>query len=208
MLPFSSSELKIISPLTTPIKIQNFLDTLAINFEKNGDTLMSPRAVLRERKAHCMEGALLAASILWFQGERPLILDLKADKTDDDHVVALYKIGGYWGALSKSNHASLRFRDPVYKTVRELALSYFHEYFHNKSGTKTLISYSRPFDLRRFKHEWLTTEANLWHISAALDASPHSKIITKKNKRFIRKADRMERRAGEIVEWKKDGSSR
>ena len=105
---------------------------------------MSPRRVLATRTAHCFEGALLAATVLWMQGEIPLLLDLATNAQDIDHVVALYKCNGYWGAISKTNHAVLRFRDPVYKTIRELALSYFHEYYLEATGEKTLISYSLP----------------------------------------------------------------
>jgi hypothetical protein len=153
MFNLTKSELKILRKLNTPIKIQDFLDTLPINFEKRGDTQMSPRKVLREKKAHCIEGALLAAAALWIAGEEPLLMDLKAMPHDDDHVVALYKINGLWGAISKTNHATVRFRDPIYRTVRELALSYFHEYFLDKdskkakAGQKVLYSYSKPFNL-------------------------------------------------------------
>jgi len=189
--------------LNTPQKIQDFLDTIAINFEKNGETLMSPRRVLREKKSHCIEAALLAAAALSYHGARPLLLDLKASKHDYDHVVALYKKNNFWGAISKSNHASLRFRDPVYKTVRELALSYFHEYFENKKGKKTLRSYSRPFNLNKYGKKWLTSEENLWHIAQDLDDSPHFPIAPLKNIKKARPADKMELRAGKLTEWKK-----
>jgi hypothetical protein len=153
MFNFSKSELAILNKLSTPIKIQDFLDTIPINFEKKGETHMSPRRVLRENKAHCIEGALLAAVALWLHGHEPLLLDLKAHPHDDDHVVALYKINNLWGAISKSNHSTIRFRDPVYKTIRELALSYFHEYFEEKSGKKVLYSYSKPFNLKKNRYE-------------------------------------------------------
>ena len=128
MLGLNYKELKILKKLNSPIKIQNFLDTLSINHEKNGETYKSPRRVLADKSAHCLEGAMLASLCLWIAGKQSLIMDLKSD-CGDDHTVALYKINGYWGAISKTNHATLRFRDPVYKTIRELALSYFHEYF-------------------------------------------------------------------------------
>lgn len=184
----------------TPEKIQDFLNTLPFNFETSGETCMSPLKVLRERKAHCLEGAMLAAALLWSSGEKPLLLDLKAHKKDLDHVVALFKHGNYWGAISKTNHAVLRFREPVYAGVRELAMSYFHEYFL-PDGTKTLKSFSKPFDLSKFGFEWLTTEKDLFNISRALDRSPHIAILPKGLK--LRKADEIEREAGEIVEWKK-----
>jgi len=203
MHDLTSEELRILRKLNTPIKIQDFLDTLPINFEKRGETYMSPRRVLREKKAHCFEGALLAALALSLQGERPLLLDLTSYPHDDDHVVALYKKNGYWGAISKTNHAALRFRDPVYKSVRELALSYFHEYFMNSSGKKVLATYSDPFDLSKIKTNWKTAEEELFEVMHALDRSPHHTLVPKGNKKFIRPADRIERKAGKIVEWKK-----
>ena len=121
MFGLSKKELVVFKKLNTPIKIQNFLDKIPMNWEKRGETYMSPRRALRAQNMHCLEGAVFAATALWLQGEKPLLLDLKANG-DDDHVVALYKRNGYWGAISKTNHAALRFRDPVYKTIRELAL--------------------------------------------------------------------------------------
>lgn len=163
---------------------------------------MSPRRVLREKKAHCIEGALLAATALWLHGEAPLLLDLVSTKEDDDHVVALYKKNGYWGAISKTNHATIRFRDPVYKTIRELALSYFHEWFMNKNGAKTLRSYSTPLTMKRFGTEWITAEYDLWWLDRELNALPHFKIAPPTNMRLLRKADPMELKAGKFVEWK------
>jgi hypothetical protein len=128
-------------------------------------------------------------------------MELKAAPGDQDHAVALYKRNGYWGAVSKTNHTSLRFRDPIYKTIRELALSYFHEYFVNDSGTKTLRAYTRPFSLVRFGSTWVTSEEDQWKIAYALHDAPHIQIIPEVNKRHIRKADRFERKAGRIIEW-------
>lgn len=199
----SKKELATLKRLDTPQKIQDFLDTLPINFEKGGDTCMSPRRVLREKKAHCIEGALLAATALWMHGQRPLLLDFKTMPEDEDHVVALYKQGGFWGAISKTNHAVLRFRDPIYRTVRELALSYFHEYFMLETRQKTLKSFSRPFSLTRFGTKWITSEKNLWYIASALDRSPHSPAIPRKNKSLIRRISKIERKAFRITEWTK-----
>lgn len=186
--------------LKTPILIQNYLDTLPINWEKGGQTYMSPLRVLRENKAHCLEGALVAALALSLQGDKPLLLDLKT-VNGDDHVVALYRVNGLWGAISKTNHATLRFRDPIYRNVRELALSYFHEYFENKTGKKILQSYSRPFNLNHYKRDWISNEKNLFHLANAIDTSPHYKLYPPKNKKFIRPADTTERKAGKIIEW-------
>lgn len=199
----SPKELTVFRSLSTPIKIQDFLDRMPVNWEKKGETCMSPRRALQERKMHCMEGAMFAASALWFHGEPPLLLDLRAHG-DDDHVVALYKRNGYWGAISKTNHATLRFRDPVYKTLRELALSYFHEYFADKNGKKVLREYSAvPFDLRKCGTTWVTAEEDLYEIAYALDDARHVRIVPRKNARLLRMADTMERRAGRLIEWSK-----
>lgn len=201
MFDLTKKELVILRRLTTPIKIQNFLDSIPRNHEKQGETYLSPRQVLKQNKAHCFEGALVAALALWLQGERPLLFDLKAEG-DDDHVVALYKRNNYWGAISKTNHATLRFRDPVYRNLRELALSYFHEYFENKKGRKTLRQYSaKPFDLRKIDINWITTDDNLDDLVEAIDNAPHYKIFPKKNLIFLRPADKMELQAGRLIEW-------
>jgi hypothetical protein len=201
MFGLSKSELAILRPLSTPAKIQNFLNALPINFETDGFTYLSPRRVLREGKAHCLEGALLATLCLWLRGEEPLLLDLKTTSADQDHVVALYQRHGFWGAISKTNHVSLRFRDPIYRTIRELAASFFHEYFLNETGIKTLRSYSSPFKLKKFGEVWVTTEENLDELATTLDHSRHYALIPKTNRKFIRPADALERRAGELTEW-------
>ena len=199
-LGFNAQERKVLNRLRTPRKIQDFLEKLPINFEKKGETCMSPRRVLREHKAHCMEGALLAAAALWLHGKPPLLLDLMSKNGDDDHVVALFKQHGCWGAISKTNHAVLRYREPIYKTIRELALSYFHEYFLD-NGKKTLRSYSEPLDLRKFKNKnWTTSEKNLWYITWALNKTPHTKILTPHMSRTLRRADPIEIKAGKIVQ--------
>ena len=198
---FTDTELALLRSLSTPIKIQDFLDRLAINHEKQLESCMSPRMVLKTRKAHCLEGALLAATALSLHGERPLLLELSVAPGDQGHALALYKRNGYWGAISKTNHATLRFRDPVYETVRELAISYFHEYFMNATGTKTLRGYTRPFSLRKFGTSWMTSEKNVWHIAYALAAAPHRSLLPPENKQYLRKADRLERKAGRLIEW-------
>lgn len=126
MYGLTPKEYQFLKRLNTPNKIQDYLDTLPINYEKSGETYHSPRFVLQHKKAHCLEGALLAAVALMIQGYKPLLLDLRTTSRDTDHVVASENFNGYWGAISKTNHAVLRYRDPIYKTPRELALSYFH----------------------------------------------------------------------------------
>ena len=198
-------EERILRSLSTPIKIQDFLDKLPMNWEKECDTHMSPRRVLAARKAHCIEGALLAATALWLAGEPPLIMNVspRMGKGDDDHVVALYKRGGLWGAISKTNHATIRFRDPIYRTPRELALSYFHEWFINKTGEKVLECYSKPLDMRKFGTDWITSEKDLWHIADAISERKHYFLVPKGNWRYVRKADKMELKAGKLIEWQK-----
>lgn len=201
MLGLTREEMILLRSLSTPGKIQDFLDALPMNEEKEGDSCHSPRWVLRERQAHCIEGALVAALALAVHGERPLLLDLKTKKTDQEHVVALFRQNGYWGALSKTNHAVLRYRDPIYKTVRELALSYFHEYFLLKNGEKTLLSFSRPFSLAAYDTEWVTSEEHLWGLAEDLDNSPHFPVVPAANRRSLRKASEVERIAAGIPEW-------
>lgn len=199
----SRKEWKILKRLSNPKKIQDFLNVLAFNFEKKGETNMSVREVLRQRQAHCFEGALLAATALWMRGHRPLLLDLKTVRPDFDHVVTLFKIRGSrgWGAISKTNHAVLRYREPIYRDARELALSYFHEYFL-PDGKKTLRSFSKPFDLSSLGMFWLTTEENLVDLAHRLNDFPHTKILSPKKTRNLRKADKLEIKAGQIEQYK------
>lgn len=205
MYNLSQIELKILKKLSTPAKIQDYIDTLAINFEQGGETCMSPRRVLREKKAHCMEGAMLAALALRIHGHPPLVMDLKCIPGEDDHVVALFRQYGRWGAISKTNHAVLRYREPVYRDIRELTLSYFHEYFTD-SGRKIFRSYSRPLDLSHFdKKNWMTTENNLFFIPQYLDKARHYPILGKNQMKTLRKADAIEIVAGKLIEWSKAG---
>ena len=152
MLAFTKKEKALMQKLDTPVKVQSFLNSLKFNFEKDGrQTLKSPVLVLRSKNAHCIEGAILGAYILSLHGFAPQILHLKTTKGDYDHVIALFKIKGLWGALSKTNHAVLRYREPIYKNIRELVMSYFHEYFLNNNGKKTLRQYSKPLNLNAFE---------------------------------------------------------
>ncbi len=204
MFNLTKSELKILKKLSTPIKIQDYLDSMPVNWEKKGETYMSPRRSLKAGKMHCFEGALVAAVALWLKGQKPLLLDFK-NKGDEDHVVALYKINGYWGAISKTNHSTLRYRDPVYKTIRELVMSYFLEYWRVRDGKKTLGSYStEPFDLRKYGTKWVTTDEDMFDMIEDIDTAPHTQIYPKKNKKFLRRADGMERKAGNMIEWKRN----
>ncbi len=200
---FSAEELKIIRPHNTPKKIQDFLDTIPMNFEVGKQTCLSPRQVLKERRAHCVEGAVLAAAMLRVAGWKPLIMDLKSAAHDYDHVVAIFQIDGHWGAISKTNHGVLRYREAVYKTIRELALSYFHEYFTN-DGEKTLRAYSGAIDLSRFDTtNWMTREDQIWDIYNYLFTVRHYPILNRSQIARLRKADKIEREMGKIKEWKR-----
>ena len=138
-------EFKIFKKNNTPAKIQDFINSIPINFEIGRETYYRPLHVLKHNKAHCMEGALLAAAILWFHGYEPLIMHFRTSNDDPtDHIIAIFKQDGLWGAISKTNHNVLRYRDPIYKNIRELAMSYFNEYFTNKRK-KSLREYSRSF---------------------------------------------------------------
>jgi len=202
MFGLAKEEVKLFKGLKTPAKIQDFLDTLRINFEEHGDTCMSPRMVLKTGKCHCMEGAILAALALRVNGHKPLIVDLLAHDRDFDHVLAVFKKDGKWGAITKTNHAVLRYREPVYNSIRELVMSYFHEYFDN-NGRKNLRSFSRPIDLSRFdKKGWMTSEEEVWYIPEYLTTVKHYPILTKRQIHGLRKADRVEIEAGKLVEWK------
>lgn len=219
-LGYSEEEIKFFKKLNSPKKIQDFLNTLKFNFEKDGETCYSPRVVIKKTTAHCMEGAMFAAAALEFYGFPPSVLDLRSIKPqDDDHVVAVFKQFGCFGAISKTNHAVLRYREPVYKTIRELALSYFHEYFLN-NGKKTLREYSEPFNLRYFDkpgklrplpnpppggegilQNWRTSEKDLFEIPEYLDAIKHFKILSSPQIKNLRRADKIEIHAGQLVEW-------
>lgn len=200
---FTKKELNLLKRLSTPDKIQDFLDALPANYVKQGDTLYSPRLVLRERKAHCIEGALLAVAAFAVNGQPSWLLDLRTKHYDEDHVVTLFRKGGYWGALSKTNHPVLRYRDPIYRSVRELALSYFHEFFMVESGRKTMVDYSRPFSLKQFGMSWMTSEEPLWDIAIALDNTRHYRIAPKTIERSLRPATEIERDAYRMVEWRR-----
>lgn len=174
-----AGEYRLLRQLRTPWRIQQFLDVdINYNKEHDGPTCRSPRRVLRDRLAHCFEGALFAAAALRVNGFPPLLLDLEAVR-DDDHVLAVFQIRGRWGALAKSNYAGLRYREPVYRNCRELAMSYFADYY-NPAGERTLRSYStRPVHLARFDRiNWMTTEEDLWVIGEYLTAVPHSRLLT------------------------------
>jgi hypothetical protein len=185
---WSSEEKTVLRRLRTPEKIQQFLDD-EIAYNGLPETCYSPRLVLRHRSGHCMEGAMLAAAALCFHGEPPLLVDLTAVR-DDDHVLAVFRRNGLWGSIAKSNYSGLRYRTPVYRTLRELALSYFEHYF-NEQGEKTLRGYAtRPVSLTRFDAiGWMTREEDPWEIPEYLCGINHTSLLPEGAPRY-----RMDRR--------------
>jgi len=180
----SKHELQVFRSLRTPERIQAYLDALPYNKEHEGETCRSPRRVIRDQTAHCFEGALLAAAALRSNGHPPLILDLEAVR-DDDHVVAVFRQQGSWGSIGKSNYSGLRFRTPVYRTIRELVMSYF-EHYYNLDGEKTLRAFSRPINLSRFDRlNWMTSEVDLWAIPEHLLTISHTPILRTKRRIFM-----------------------
>jgi hypothetical protein len=184
-----AGEMRTLKALKTPEKIQRFLDVdIAYNKEPDGDTIRSPRRVLRDKVAHCFEGALLAAAALRVQGFPPLLVDLESVR-DDDHVLAIFKQHGCWGAIAKSNYSGLRFREPVYRSLRELVMSYFEHYF-NLRREKTLRNYSRPVNLARFDRiGWMTAEEDLWAINDHLAQLPHVALMKDAARRRLARVD-------------------
>ncbi len=170
---WTSNEINLLKKLNTPFKIQEFLDNCEYN---STEETRSPRYILKHKSAHCLEGALFAAACLEYTGMQPLVIDLHA-VNDDDHVIAVFKLRGYWGAIAKSNFTTLRYREPVYRNLRELAMSYFDFYF-NTIGDKSLRGYSLPHNLSRFnKMEWRTTKNDLEDIGYYLDKVKHFPLI-------------------------------
>lgn len=163
---------------------------------------MTVRHVLRENKAHCIEGAFLACACFMLSGRKPIIVSLKVKKPDDDHILIIFKENGYYGALSKTNHPVLRYRDPIYRSIRELVMSYFHEYFLYANGKKTLVGYTKPINMKRFGTKWITEEEDVWDIAAKIYYAPISKVVPDKNKRRIRNATLFERKSLDVQEWK------
>ena len=193
------SEIAIFRRLSTPERIQSYVTKLRCNFEKGGDTCYSVRTTLRTGEAHCIEAAFVAACALKLHGQPALLMDFQAEG-DDDHVVALFQRGGYWGAISKSNTVWLRWRDPIYRTLRELAISYFHEYV--KGARKTLRTYSRPFDIGLVEPDrWVTQSEGCWEVAGTIDDIRHYQLLSPDQVRQLRRRDVMEQKVGRISEF-------
>ena len=170
---FTPAELRKLRSLKNPHGIQRFLDDMPYHL---ADTAWSPRLVLRENTSHCLEGAIFAAAALRANGFPPLLLDFEAEH-DTDHVMAIYRMNGHWGAIAKSNFTGCRYREPIYRSLRELAMSYFNLYF-NLRRERTMRTFSRPVNLRRFDHlQWMTTEKPVWFIVNYLFEIHHYKLL-------------------------------
>ena len=195
----TAEEVAIFRKLKTPEKIQDFITAMPINFEPAGDTCRSARNALKANCSHCIEAAFIAASALLLHGEPTLLMDFQASG-DDDHIVTLFRRGRHWGAISKSNSIWLRWRDPIYASPRELAMSYFHEYV--KGGKKTLRRISRPFDIGKYDPDyWLTNADNCWAMALEIDASPHVAVISKAQARILKPRDGLEMQGATVKEF-------
>jgi hypothetical protein len=190
---FSKNELRVFLRVDSPNKIQSFLDALPYS---TGDRYRCPRSVLRDREGDCFDGALFAAAALRRIGHPPLILNLLPNARDDDHVVALYKRDGCWGAVAKSNFAGLRFREPIYRTLRELVMSYF-ELYYNVMGEKTLRSYTVPLNLQAFDHlNWMASDEHLEVIARRLDKIRRIPLVTRRMAARLSLVDKRSYKAG------------
>jgi len=200
-LGLTRAEFARLARLTTPQRIQAFVSAIPINHEPDGATVLSVREVLRQRRAHCIEGAFVAACALWIHGVPPLVMHLDCDASDDPHVVALFRARGGWGAISKANGAGLRFRDPVYRSLRELALSYFHEYC-DRHGRRTLRAYSVAFDLRRVVPRlWVTRGDACDDVDARLAHLRHYPLVAPRDAHRLWRRDAFEHRAAACVQF-------
>jgi len=197
----TAAEHRLFARLSTPQKIQDFLDRLPVNFSLDGDTAMSPRSVLNARMAHCAEGAIFAAAVLAYHGRPPLLMDIRALPSDQDHIIALFQERGLWGAISKTNHAILRWRDPIYVSARELAMTYAHEYCL-PGGKKSMLSFSKPFSLARFAPKnWVIAPEDLDWLLVELDTSSHLPVAPRHAIRKRRRSSRVELLSQQVVEW-------
>ncbi|MGH9533144.1 MAG: hypothetical protein ACRD2Q_12200 [Terriglobales bacterium] len=196
---FTPSELRKLRSFSTPAGIQRFLDSLPYHL---AGTAWSPRRVLRERTVHCLEGAIFAAAALRVNGFPPLVMDMEAEQ-DTDHVIAIYKVRGHWGAVAASNYASCRYREPVYRTLRELAMSYFDLYF-NLRRERSLRTFSRPVNLARFDElDWMTSERNVWFIPEYLCEISHTSLLKRGMSRRLTRVDARGFAAGLVGQRKK-----
>ena len=194
------AERRMFSRLDTLQKIQAFIEKLPPNFELKGETYMSPRRALKARTVHCAEGAVFAAAVLAYHGHPAWLMDIRALPSDQDHIVTLFKERSLWGAISKTNHAVLRWREPIYRSPRELAMSYAHEY-NLDFGKKSMLAYSKPFSLMRYAPKrWVTAEDDLDWMMDALDQSPHEPVAPPHALKRRRPSTRVELKSQDLTE--------
>jgi len=199
MEDFRPSEKRQLRALNTPAKIQAFLDRIPYHL---AGTAYSPRMVLAEKTAHCLEGAIFAAAALRVNGYPPLLLDLEGER-DSDHVIAPFRVRGAWGAIAISNFAGLRYREPVYRNLRELALSYFNDYF-NLRRQRSLRTFSQPVNLKQFDAQnWMTRTDNVWFIAEHLCDIPHTRLLTPRMEKNLNLVDARALKAGTVGMRKK-----
>jgi len=185
---FSTDQLALLRRLDTPRKVQDFIDYRLAYNDSKPNTCWSPLETLKRGAAHCIEGAMLAAAAFLYHGRRPLLLDLRANPSDDDHVIAPFLQHGRWGAVAQSHFCGLRYREPVYDSFGELARSYF-EFYYNGRGEKTLREYSEPLDTAVLKPDWLYSDKNVFFVSRRLDAQRHHRIVGHRLEAELRRAD-------------------
>jgi len=185
---FSPGQLALLRRLDTPRKVQDFIEYQLAYNDSRPNTCWSPLEVLKRGAAHCIEGAMLAAAAFLYHGRRPLLLDLRANPRDDDHVIAPFVRAGRWGAVAQSHFCGLRYREPVHASFGELARSYF-EFYYNDSGEKTLREFSGPLDTAELKPEWLYSAKNVFFVSRELDARRHYRIIGHRQEKSLRRVD-------------------
>ncbi|HEY6563691.1 MAG TPA: hypothetical protein VIY86_04305 [Pirellulaceae bacterium] len=188
-----AADRRTISKLRDPHRIQEFLDGIEYSCV---DTYRCPIRVLRERTGHCYDGAVFAAAMLRRLGQPAILLEMLSNGRDDGHVLALFRQGGHWGAVAKSNFTGLRFREPIHRSPRELIVSYFEQYY-NLAREKTLAGYTKPLNLRRFERlPWMTEDGPLYELADALDAQPRYQLLTPAMARALQRVDELTYRAG------------
>ncbi len=184
---------QLFATFTIPKKIQEFLDGLEYSDEER---YRCPLNVLKDRKAHCFDGAMFGAAALRNLGYPPLLVEIVPNEHDDDHILAVFRQKKYWGAVAKSNFVGLRYREPVYKTLRELIMSYFESYF-NVEGERTMVGYSAPLNLQRFdKLNWLAIDEVMDTIGDALETGRKYRIVPTSILRNFSKLDARSVEAG------------
>lgn len=192
---------RLFSRLSNPSRVQDYLDTLPVNFELSGETNLSPLSVFKHETAHCFEGAVFAAAVLAFHGRKPLLMDFATTYDDEDHTIALFYENGRWGAISKTNHAVLKYRDALYATPRELAMSYAHEYYLY-DGRKSLRAFSAPFNLSKYAPEkWITSGESVDWLMEALSKTKYFPLAPEKNMRRLRRTSNVELKALKVIDF-------